>query len=47
MSTVVVIQQNPIIQRRGDRSVKIGCLLDSSLSQNFTVNASLVVTGPE
>jgi hypothetical protein len=47
MSTVVVIQQNPIIQRRGDRSVKIGCLLNTSLTQNVTVNASLVVTGPE
>lgn len=47
LSTVVVIQHNPIIQRRGDRSVKIGCLLNASLSQNFTVNASLVVTGPD
>ncbi|XP_023726058.1 uncharacterized protein LOC111874636 isoform X2 [Cryptotermes secundus] len=47
ISTVIVIQHNPIIQRQGDRSVKIGCLLNANLSQNLTVNASLVVTGPD
>jgi hypothetical protein len=47
MSTVIVIQQNPIIQRRGDRSVKIGCLLNASFPRNVTVNASLILTGPE
>ncbi|XP_021915438.1 uncharacterized protein LOC110827621 isoform X2 [Zootermopsis nevadensis] len=47
MSTVIVIQQNPIIQRRGDRSVKIGCLLNASFPRNVTVNASLILTGPD
>ncbi|KAJ9601655.1 hypothetical protein L9F63_000188, partial [Diploptera punctata] len=49
LSTVIVIQQNPIILRRGDRAVKIGCLLDTNISDgsNGTVNASIIVTGPD
>ena len=50
LSTVIVIQHNPIILRRGDRAVKIGCLLDTNFSQdsgNGTVNATIIVTGPE
>lgn len=48
LSTVIVVQYNPIILRRGDRAVKIGCLLDTNFSRgNGTVNASIIVTGPD
>ncbi|PSN45520.1 hypothetical protein C0J52_13172 [Blattella germanica] len=47
LSTVIVIQRNPIVLRRGDRAVKVGCLLDASFKPNSTVNASLTVTGPD
>lgn len=47
MSTVVVVQRNPFIQRRGDRAVKVGCLLGGSFSPTQTVNTSIVITGPD
>ncbi|KAK7862887.1 hypothetical protein R5R35_011598 [Gryllus longicercus] len=45
LSAVVMVQFNPIIQRRGDRAVKVGCLLDSSSSKNVTLGVSLSFSG--
>ncbi|KAJ4450316.1 hypothetical protein ANN_01736 [Periplaneta americana] len=47
MSTVVVVQRNPFIQRRGDRAIKVGCLLGGSFSPTQTVNTSITITGPD
>lgn len=41
VSAVVIVQYNPIIQRQGDRAVKVGCLVDSSSTKNITVGVSL------
>nr|CAD7455511.1 unnamed protein product [Timema tahoe] len=45
LSAVVIVQSNAIIQRRGDRAVKIGCLLDAASPQNVTLGSSLTFPG--
>lgn len=35
LSTLLVIQNNPIIQTQGDRLVRVGCVLDESGKQEF------------
>ncbi|XP_063230365.1 uncharacterized protein LOC134535230 [Bacillus rossius redtenbacheri] len=47
LSAVVIIQNNPIIQRRGDRAVKIGCLLEGVAPQNVTLGTSLTFPDTE
>ncbi|XP_068081538.1 uncharacterized protein [Anabrus simplex] len=47
ISAVVIVQYNAIIQRRGDRAVKVACMLDDSSPKNVTVGASLSFAGPD
>lgn len=49
MSAVVVVQRNPIIQTRGDRAVRVGCILtgEENPPQNLTLGASFAVASPE
>lgn len=35
LSTLLVVQNNPIIQTQGDRLVRVGCVLDDSGKQEF------------
>lgn len=36
VSTLIVIQSNPIVQTQGDRLVKVGCILNSN--ENGTID---------
>lgn len=49
VSAVVVVQRNPIIQTRGDRAIRVGCILtgDEAPPQNLTLGASIAVASPE
>lgn len=49
VSAVVVVQRNPIIQTRGDRAVRVGCILtgEDNPPQNLTLGASIAVASPE
>lgn len=49
VSAIVVVQRNPIIQTRGDRAVRVGCILagEESPPQNLTLGASIAVASPE
>ncbi|KAK3919594.1 Cuticlin-1, partial [Frankliniella fusca] len=49
VSAVVVVQRNPIIQTRGDRAVRVGCILagEDGPPQNLTLGASIAVANPE
>ena len=50
VSAVVVVQKNPIIQTRGDRAVRVGCVVDSGghpMGNDVALGSSVMVSEPE
>lgn len=49
LSTLIVIQTNPIVQTQGDRLIKVGCIIDNNMHENgmiddIALGSSLVIT---
>ena len=38
MSTLIVIQNNPIVQTQGDRLIKVGCIIDNNVQANGLID---------
>lgn len=38
LSSLVVIQTNPIVQTQGDRLIKVGCIIDNNMHDNGMID---------